>query len=42
MTIKENVLSGLKLAQIKIENADEVIRELLKKEQAFGTRLRIV
>lgn len=29
MTIKENVLSGLKLAQIKIENADELLESCL-------------
>ena len=31
MTIKENVLSGLKLAQIKIENADELLESCLKR-----------
>ena len=31
MTIKENVLSGLKLAQIKIDNADEVLESCLKR-----------
>jgi phosphate transport system ATP-binding protein len=31
MTIKENVLSGLKLAQIKIANADEVLESCLKR-----------
>ena len=31
MTIKENVLSGLKLAQIKIENADEVLESCLRR-----------
>jgi len=29
MTIKENVLSGLKLAQLKIENKDEIMEECL-------------
>jgi phosphate transport system ATP-binding protein len=29
MTIKENVLSGLKLAQIKIENADDLLQRCL-------------
>lgn len=31
MTIKENVLSGLKLAQIKIENADELLESCLRR-----------
>ena len=31
MTIKENVLSGLKLAQLKIENADELLESCLKR-----------
>jgi len=31
MTIKENVLSGLKLSQIKIENADELLESCLKR-----------
>jgi phosphate transport system ATP-binding protein len=31
MTIKENVLSGLKLAQIKIDNADELLESCLKR-----------
>lgn len=31
MTIKENVLSGLKLAQIKISNADELLESCLKR-----------
>ena len=31
MTIKENVLSGLRLAQIKIENADELLESCLRR-----------
>jgi len=31
MTIKENVLSGLKLSQIKIENSDELLESCLKR-----------
>jgi phosphate transport system ATP-binding protein len=31
MTIKENVLSGLKLAQIKIDNADELLESCLRR-----------
>ena len=31
MTIKENVLSGLKLAQIKIENSDELLESCLRR-----------
>ena len=31
MTIKENVLSGLKLAQIKISNADELLESCLRR-----------
>ena len=31
MTIKENVLSGLKLAQIKIENADDLLESCLRR-----------
>lgn len=31
MTIRENVLSGLKLAQIKIENADELLESCLRR-----------
>jgi phosphate transport system ATP-binding protein len=31
MTIKENVLSGLKLAQIKIANADELLESCLRR-----------
>ena len=31
MTISENVLSGLKLAQIKIENADELLESCLRR-----------
>jgi phosphate transport system ATP-binding protein len=31
MTIKENVLSGLKLAQIKIESADELLESCLRR-----------
>jgi len=31
MTIKENVLSGLKLAQIKIENAEELLESCLRR-----------
>ena len=31
MTIKENVLSGLKLAQLKIENADELLESYLRR-----------
>ncbi len=31
MTIKENVLSGLKLAQLKIENADELLESCLRR-----------
>jgi len=31
MTIKENVLSGLRLAQIKISNADELLESCLKR-----------
>ncbi|MEY3926740.1 MAG: hypothetical protein RIS16_697 [Actinomycetota bacterium] len=31
MTIRENVLSGLKLSQIKIENADELLESCLKR-----------
>lgn len=31
MTIQENVLSGLKLAQIKIENADELLESCLRR-----------
>ena len=31
MTIKENVLSGLKLAQLKIDNADELLESCLRR-----------
>ena len=31
MTIKENVLSGLKLAQLKIDNQDELLESCLKR-----------
>jgi len=31
MTIKENVLSGLKLAQIKIDNSDELLESCLRR-----------
>jgi phosphate transport system ATP-binding protein len=31
MTIKENVLSGLKLAQLKIENADDLLESCLRR-----------
>ena len=31
MTIKENVLSGLKLSQVKIENSDELLESCLKR-----------
>jgi phosphate transport system ATP-binding protein len=31
MTIKENVLSGLKLAQLKIDNQDELLENCLKR-----------
>jgi len=31
MTIKENVLSGLKLSQLKIENADELLESCLRR-----------
>jgi phosphate transport system ATP-binding protein len=36
MTIKENVLSGLKLSQIKISNADELLESCLRRAGLWG------